>query len=78
MLLKSSGTSDSLLFDIRPLRIVVRLLSNPFMIISILTRKVVLDTVDISYSVISLIMFKMCSPPDTIFFSIPILLILRL
>jgi len=77
MFLKSFGTFDSSLLDVWSLRIVVRLLFDLSVVISILARKIVLDVVGISYFVIDLIVFKMRRPPDIIFSSISILLILR-
>ncbi len=78
MFLKFSGTFDSSLLDTRSSRIVVRLLSGPSVVISVLVCKAVPDTVGISYFVINLIIFKMRPSLDIIFFSISILLILRL
>ncbi len=77
MFLKSSNISDSSLFNARSSRIVIRLLSDPFVIILVLARKVVSDIVNISYFIINLIMSKMRPSSDIIFFSILILLILR-
>src|SRR6266498_173834 len=62
MLLKSSGTFDNSLLDTRSSRIVIRLLSGPFVIISVLARKTILDIIGISYSVISLIISKIRPP----------------
>ncbi len=78
MLLKSSNTFDSLLLNIQSLKIVIRLLSSPSVVISALAHKAVPDTIDILYSVVDLIVSKMRPPPDTIFSSISILLTLRL
>ena len=75
MLLKSFNTFDSLLLDTRSSRIIVRLLSGPSVIISVLVYKTILDTVGILYSVVNLIISKMRPPPDIIFSNIFILLI---
>jgi len=78
MFLKSSGTFDSSLFDARSLRIMIRLLFDPSVVISVLARKAISDIIGISYSVVNSIMSKMRPSLNINFSSIFMLLILKL